>query len=358
MLRHFAAALTLAGILCFSGLNTAQNIQRLPTPTTPLQTIAFGSCLDSKKSLAILEVITKAQPDIFIFGGDNVYAADESDDPELASLNAAYQDLGQAPEFQNLARSIPILATWDDHDYGLNDAGGEFAHKKQSERLFEAFWQIAPEDPSASRPGVYRTIRIGDGKQRVQIILLDTRFFRTPLKTPWIPPLVGRYVPNDDPEQSMLGSAQWQWLTETLKEPAALRILVSSVQVLADGHQWEAWRMLPREQQRLLALLATSTGETIIVSGDRHLAGLYQAQTDAAQPIDAQPILELTTSSLNLPLSQIATVITPETGSTLLDSAFYEANFGWIAIDWDARIAQIEIRNEQNEAVRQRAVSF
>ena len=353
MLKHFTTALIGAAILSFSGSNAAQNVQLLSAPTNPLQTIAIGSCLDTAKSLAILDVITEAKPDVFIFGGDNVYAADESDDPALASLEAAYEDLARAPEFQNLARNIPILATWDDHDYGLNDAGGAFAHKAQSERLFESFWQIAPADPSVSRPGIYRAVMIGEGDQRVQIILLDTRFFRTALKTPWIPPLVGRYIPTDDPKQSMLGGAQWQWLTETLNAPAALRILVSSVQVLADGHQWEAWRMLPREQQRLLALLGTTAGQTIIVSGDRHLAGLYQAQTG-----EADAILEMTTSSLNLPLSQIAAVITEETGSTLLDSAFYEANFGWIAIDWAARIAQIEIRNEQNEPVRQRAVSF
>ncbi|MDG1113142.1 MAG: alkaline phosphatase D family protein [Pseudomonadales bacterium] len=353
MLKHFTTTLIGAGILSFCSLNAAQAVQLLPTPTNRLQTIAIGSCLDAAKSLAILDVITEARPDVFIFGGDNVYAADESDDPALASLQAAYQALAHAPKFQKLARNIPILATWDDHDYGLNDAGADFAYQAQSERLFESFWQIASEDPSASRPGIYRAVMIGEGAQRVQIVLLDTRFFRTALKTPWIPPLVGRYIPTDDPKQSMLGAAQWQWLTETLAEPAALRILVSSVQVLADGHQWEAWRMLPREQQRLLELLATTTGETIIVSGDRHLAALYQAQAG-----EAQSVLELTTSSLNLPLSQIATVITEETGSTLLDSAFYEANFGWIEIDWAARIAQIEIRNEQNEPVRQRAVSF
>ena len=353
MLKHFTTTLIGAGILSFCSLNAAQAVQLLPTPTNRLQTIAIGSCLDAAKSLAILDVITEARPDVFIFGGDNVYAADESDDPALASLQAAYQALAHAPKFQKLARNIPILATWDDHDYGLNDAGADFAYQAQSERLFESFWQIASEDPSASRPGIYRAVMIGEGAQRVQIVLLDTRFFRTALKTPWIPPLVGRYIPTDDPQQSMLGAAQWQWLTEVLAQPAALRILVSSVQVLADGHQWEAWRMLPREQQRLIALLATTTGETIIVSGDRHLAALYQTQTQTAKPL-----LEMTTSSLNLPLSQIAAVITEESGSTLLDSAYYEANFGWITIDWNARIAQIEIRDEQNKPVRQRAVAF
>jgi alkaline phosphatase D len=353
MLKRLTATLFGNCLLCLSLTSTAAEVQFLPVPTHSVQTIAIGSCLDTAKSLAILDVITATQPDLFIFGGDNVYAADESDDPTLASLQTAYQDLARAPEFQNLKRNIPILATWDDHDYGLNDAGADFAHRLQSERLFEGFWQIDPEDPSATRPGIYRAVMIGEGANAVQIILLDTRFFRTALKTPWIPPLVGRYIPTDDPAQSMLGAEQWQWLTEALKQPAALRILVSSVQVLADGHQWEAWRMLPREQQRLLDLLAATDGQTVIVSGDRHLAALYQGSAPATKPL-----IELTTSSLNLPLSEIAAVITEETGSTLLDSAFYEANFGWIEIDWTHRLAQIEIRNQNNEPVRQIAVPF
>lgn len=353
MLKRLTAVLFGAWMLCLSFANAAREVQFLPVPSTRLQTIAIGSCLDTAKSLSILKVIAEAKPDVFIFGGDNVYAADESDDPRLASLQTAYHDLARAPEFQNLAQNIPILATWDDHDYGLNDAGADFAHRLQSERMFESFWQIDPQDSSANRPGIYRAVMTGKGDNAVQIILLDTRFFRTALKTPWIPPLVGRYIPSDDSQQSMLGAEQWQWLTDVLAQPAALRILVSSVQVLADGHQWEAWRMLPREQQRLLDLLAITGGETIMVSGDRHLAGLYQTQTN-----DAKPLLELTTSSLNFPLSEIAAVIIEETGSTLLGSAFYEANYGWVAIDWATRIAQIEIRNQNNEPVRAIAVAF
>ena len=72
MLKHFATALIGAGILSFSGSNAAQDIQLLPAPTNPLQTIAIGSCLDTAKSFAILDVITEAQPDVFIFGGDSL----------------------------------------------------------------------------------------------------------------------------------------------------------------------------------------------------------------------------------------------------------------------------------------------
>ena len=39
----------------------------------------------------------------------------------------------------------------------------------------------------------------------------------------------------------MLGAAQWAWLRAQLLQPAELRLIVSSVQVLAEGHGWEGW---------------------------------------------------------------------------------------------------------------------
>ena len=54
----------------------------------------------------------------------------------------------------------------------------------------------------------------------------------------------------------MLGEAQWAWLAERLREPADLRLLVSSIQVLAEGHGWERWGNLPAERERLIRLIA------------------------------------------------------------------------------------------------------
>ena len=63
------------------------------------------------------------------------------------------------------------------------------------------------------------------------MILLDTRSFRSPLKT--VPKeqamLGGVYVPDDDPAKTMLGAAQWQWLENELRRPAELRKVVSSI---------------------------------------------------------------------------------------------------------------------------------
>ena len=74
-----------------------------------------------------------------------------------------------------------------------------------------------------------------------------TRFFRSALKPTddFGKPGKERYLPDDDPEKTMLGDAQWAWLWEELQKPADLRLLVSSVQVVSEGHGWEAWKMLP-----------------------------------------------------------------------------------------------------------------
>ncbi|MGB1755835.1 MAG: alkaline phosphatase D family protein [Pseudomonadales bacterium] len=321
----------------------SQSAHSILPPPSSVQSIAFGSCLEGQKPLSILRTITAAKPDLFVFAGDNVYAQSEADDPELKSLRLAYQELSEAAEFQALSKHIPIVATWDDHDFGLNDAGRDFQHRKASEQLFENFWGVPDTDPSRARPGVYRALRIGQAPQAVQIILLDTRFFRTALKKPWIPLLSGRYVPSDDPSQSMLGEAQWLWLQSVLKEPADLRILVSSVQVLADGHQWESWRMLPKERSKLLGLLAQTNGPTVMISGDRHLAAFYRSKNPGRADL-----WEITSSSLNLPLSEIASRITPETGGFLEGEATYTANFGWIGIDWSERSLNLELRNPGN----------
>lgn len=341
MKPHLIVTVLLMSAIALS--SASQHSHSILPPPSSLQSIGFGSCLEGQKSLSILSTITAAKPDVFIFAGDNVYAENETLDPNLASLREAYQQLSEAPEFQEMSEAVPILATWDDHDYGLNDAGQDFPQRQASEQLFEAFWGVPAADPSRTRPGIYRVVRIGQAPQAIQIILLDTRFFRTSLSKPWIPPLTGRYTPSEDPLQSMLGESQWLWLQEILKEPADLRILVSSVQVLADGHRWESWRMLPLERSKLLGLLEQTKGTTVMISGDRHLAALYRKRTP-----NGGDLWEMTSSSLNLPLSEIASQIKPETGSFLQGQATTDANFGWIDIDWSERTLSLELRNPRN----------
>jgi len=228
----------------------------------PVSRIAFGSCADEEKPQPLWDAVLAYRPDLFVFTGDNVYGdvhrgRDVAEGEVLAELREAYAEARSVAGFMLLRRTVPVLATWDDHDYGLNDGGGDFPLKRESQRLFADFWDLPAADPRRTREGLFHAEVLGPPGKRVQVILLDTRSFRSPLKPTDAPGAPGkeRYLPDPDPAKTMLGEAQWRWLAERLREPAEIRVVVSSIQVLAEGHGWERWGNLPAERQRLFDLV-------------------------------------------------------------------------------------------------------
>jgi alkaline phosphatase D len=122
---------------------------------SPLTRIAFGSCADEEKPQPIWNVVLAYQPQLFLFGGDNVYGdlfggdnvygdvrqgRDVPDGELIQSLQESYAQAAQVSGMAWLRSTIPHLATWDDHDYGKNDAGAEFAGRHEAQRLFLQFW--------------------------------------------------------------------------------------------------------------------------------------------------------------------------------------------------------------------------
>lgn len=303
-----------------------------PSPSldrsAPLERLGFGSCLHQDRPQPIFSAINARSWDAFLMIGDNVYG--DATPPELDALAEAYAVAAQAEGLNTLRASTPVLATWDDHDYGANDAGAEFSGRAKAEELFHRFWHTPADSVLRRREGLYYHETLGPEDQQVQLIFLDTRSFRTGL----VPtdalnaPGKERYVPNEAPDQNVLGEAQWAWLLERLREPAALRIVVSSIQVLAEGHGWEAWRLFPRERARLLELLGGSTAPVVILSGDRHRGGLYQ------YPLGPdRRLVELTSSSLNFAIPGIQ----EEPGPLRVGPTFRDENFGAVSFDWAQR---------------------
>ena len=322
--------------------------------TATLTRIGFGSCLNEELDQTIWDTIKAENPDLFLFIGDNVYGDPRRDDPEaqdpmMPKMARSYTLLASHPEFTAFRTDIPLLTTWDDHDYGVNDGGAEFPFRERAEDLFNDAWAVPADDERRQRPGTHTSKTIGPDGQRVQIILLDTRYFRGPLtKTDdWGAPGKERYLPSTDTSSSLLGAEQWAWLEEELKEPADLRLLVSSIQVHSDAHGWEAWRTLPHEREKLYALL-DSTGaaeDTIILSGDRHSGSIYRRNAGDT------PVIEITSSSMNMPVSfwdkqrlERGEELPPlEQGPYQLYPMQKEVNYGLIDIDWTARQATLKV---------------
>ena len=309
----------------------------------------LGSCADQNHQQPIWSKIFEYDPELFIFAGDNVYGDDRSG--TLDELRGAYARAAKIPAIKRLRATRPVLATWDDHDFGMNDAGHDFPNKRASEELFLTHWGAAEDDPRRRRDGVYHEVTFGPEGRRVQIILLDTRFFRSPLKATDERGATGKehYMPDSDPSKTMLGEAQWVWLREQLLKPAELRLIVSSIQVLAQGHGFERWGNLPRERQKLFGLVKeTEANGVIFLSGDRHLGALYR-QTNGV-PYDLH---EITSSGINRSYRNAI-----EPGPLRLGDVYRHENFGSVDVDWSTKTVTLAVRGMNGRDVRRVLISI
>lgn len=326
-------------------------------PETVITRLAFGSCNHQLRPQGFWADIAATYPDIFLFIGDNNYGDQGWDgDAMLTTLREAYGVQASTPELAAFRGITPMMITWDDHDYGFNDGGANFAFRGWSETIFETFW--GSSDEVRARPGIYEARMFGEEGKRTQIIMLDTRFFRSDLETMEYTldrrPL-GPYAPSDDAMKTMLGDAQWAWLEAELAKPADLRVIVSSIQVLTDAHDYESWEALPLERQRLYAMLAgREESGMVMLSGDRHAGGIY---TDTPEAAGGERLWELTSSSLNYSFSTTAQNTEREPDDKRLTDFISEENFGLVDIDWQARTLTLSMHGASGEFAGQERVS-
>lgn len=319
----------------------------------PLSRIAFGSCADQEKPQPIWGPLVATRPQLFLFIGDNMYADLKRDQGKTGLKKAtapedirdAYAGLAKQEGYQKLLKTCRVLATWDDHDYGLNDAGAEYPHKKVSQEMLLDFFGVPKESPRRQREGVYHAEVFGPPEQRVQVILLDTRYFRSPLKRrPKTPAGEGPYLAHTDTTTTVLGEAQWKWLAEQLRVPARLRIVASSIQVVPEDHGWEKWMNFPHERERLFKVIREANAAGVVfLSGDRHLAELSVMDGGAGYPL-----YDLTSSGLNQAFQRWRL---QEPNRHRVATMNYGNNFGLIEIDWDRKdpVVSLQIRDEAGE---------
>lgn len=251
-------------------------------------TFAVASChRTGPNSEAAFARIATGKPRVFLFLGDNIYG----DTRDMQVLDKKYQALGAVAMWQQLKAHTTVLPIWDDHDYGENDAGIEYPMKKESALLFFDFFGFPADHPARTRGGVYHSAMFGPGGKRVQLVLLDARSFRSPLRRERVGTRK-EYVPDPDAGKSMLGADQWQWLEKQLAEPADVRMICSGIQMLPEEHAFEKWANLPLERAKLLAVLAKTNGKLVLLSGDRHMAEISTLTREG------KTFVELTTSGM------------------------------------------------------------
>ena len=299
--------------------------------------IAFGSCLDQDLPQPIWSTIQKDEVNAFIFLGDNVYGDDNSSG-ELNILQKAYSK--QKLKLPSWLSEKDIYSIWDDHDYGENDGGNSYKGKKESQELFLNFWGIPNDDQRYTQEGIYFDHEfIADGV-RVHLIGLDTRYFRSELDGGF-----RSYKVNDNDQATILGTNQWSWLNKTIKKDADLIILMTSIQLLATNHAYEKWSLFPSERKKMLKLIDGLDTTTIVLSGDRHRAGIYKYND----------IYEITASALNRPSSRKSS---KETDPLLLHEMYVKENYGLMLIDGGSRKVKFSLKDIEGNIINTKTIEI
>jgi alkaline phosphatase D len=240
-----------------SGVLAETNDDRLRSLHT-VKRIALGSCNNQNDSQPLWKDMIEQQPDLFIWGGDNVYADWSKSD----SVLRAYNKQNAHPDYAEFKSRTPMIGTWDDHDYGFNDAGGGLAFKKESQKLHLDFLDVPVNSPRRSQEGIYTSYEFGHGSQKIKFIILDNRYFK-----------------GMESSAPMLGTTQWEWLENEFKNSkASLHFIITGLSIFSPLLPYtEEWWEQPVEVNRMLGLLKTyKVKAPVFLTGDKHFSSIFK----------------------------------------------------------------------------------
>lgn len=366
-------------------------MQKLEVTASQETKIAFGSCNKHQKmnATSIWTSIERTNPNAFIWLGDAVYADTRITFEKRKYFGEkfhaeAYAAVKRFPAYERLAKKARILGTWDDHDYGMNNAGKHWEHKETAKELFLDFLDEGKEtERRLERDGVYESYSVYEDDEakrgrEVQILLLDTRWNFVDGSTP------------EDGEADILGPKQWEWLEKELMKPsnAEVTLIGSSIQVFAElnqmykavnykiarefGKSIENWGSFPSNQKRLMRLVSKAKERRVIfLSGDVHVgmidvrapgchlpyesidatsSGITHVAVEEVRPKWVTYFYKKMTPSKFMPRWWYPKNIVPD--------IYMGLNFGEVLIHWDKNSLDVNILGESGEVVVSKEVLF
>ena len=252
----------------------------------PDLTVAIGSCAYvndppfdrpgkpyGAPDYGIFDSIARAQPDLMLWMGDNIYLR-EPDWSSASGILDRYKKSRGLPALQPLLAACPHYATWDDHDFGSNNSDWTNPLRDAALRAFKLFW-ANPGHGLPDAAGVFTRFTWAD----VEFFLLDDRYHRSPNGAP----------------RTMWGSRQLDWLGDALvSSEHPFKVIVNGNQVLNGnvGPGVESAAHFKADLTRLLKVIEERrVSGVVILSGDRH-------HTELLKLGDGPPIYEFTSSPL------------------------------------------------------------
>lgn len=304
-----------------------------------INTIAFGSCNNQDLNQPLWQEIHKNKPQIWLWLGDNIYG----DSNDMKILKAKYTKQTQNPDYQTFIKNTKVFGIWDDHDYGKNDAGNDYAKREESQQLMLDFLGVAQDAPLRKRRGAYSSVLLGKAGERIKIIFLDARYFRDKIYK-------GKNGYEINKEGTILGEKQWQWLESQLADNEAnVHILACGIQMISAEHKYEKWANFPHERQKLFDLLQKyQVKNPIFLSGDRHIGEISQLK------FTNHSIFEVTSSGLTHAWEDF----TGEPNRYRISRVINQLNFGLLHFDWSKKQVSLQIRGLENKILAEKVIEI
>ncbi|MFF5186376.1 alkaline phosphatase D family protein [Streptomyces sp. NPDC000345] len=241
----------------------------------------------------------------------------------LADYRTRHGKYKTDPDLQALHAKAPVVAIWDDHEFA-NDtwSGGAENHTEGTEGTWtarqaaakQAYFEWMPVRPAIAGT-TYRRLRFG---KLADLSLLDLRSFRSQQVK------VGNGSV-DDPDRTLTGRAQLDWLKAGLKaSDTTWRLVGNSVMIspfaigslsadllkplakllglpqeglALNTDQWDGYT---DDRRELLAhLRSNAIGNTVFLTGDIHMAWANDVPVDAGTyPLSASAATEFVVTSV------------------------------------------------------------
>jgi len=207
----------------------------------------------------------RAKPDLAFFLGDNVYGDIGLSTPGPAMLWRRYIETRRRVPFYHAKELTPVLATWDDHDYGLNDVNHSYRHKEDSLATFNAFFaqNIGSARYSPAGLGVASHLQAFGH----DFIFLDNRYFRDL-------DVLGA--------KSFWGPNQTEWLNQNLVRSNSPAWLIQGSQFFG-GYSRKKQSFegnYPQSFERFARAMRQANRPSLLVSGDVHYTEIMDIEAN------------------------------------------------------------------------------
>jgi len=261
----------------------------------------FSACFrDKYLPHPIFQNVLQVKPTFVALMGDQMYAdydGDINSGPSTSVLPALRSKYSRNfdEHFQALSSRVPIVAIWDDHDYGQDNSDSTYLYKEEVKRVFKENYPAYPFQDEDG--GIYYQFKIAD----VDVFALDTRWYRSPMQD------------IDVEGKTMLGEKQLSWLLDGLIQSVSpFKIILSSVSfndyggdTSFDRSGYDSWMGYKFERDKILSFIKDNQISGVVVfSGDQHYPSAHILNWEA--PINS---IAETDTSITFSLSDLGTAV-------------------------------------------------